>query len=96
MSKSSKAVSKSKNLQAKRAKKAANRATYESWKRLGENTKSTRAKSKKKKKSLNKGKHLTADCGNIACRKCYKVTNTGVYPINRPFSIRGVVLKKVA
>ena len=98
MSKKSKAVSKQNNLNAKRAQKAANKAKYESWKRLGENTKSGRNKRKNaNKKSKFKGQHLVADCGNIACRKCYKVTNLGVYPINRPFSVRGALtLKKAA
>ena len=98
MSKKSKAVSKQNNLNAKRAAKAANKAKYDSWKRLGENTKSGRNKRKNsKKKGKSKGQHLTLDCGNIACRKCYKVTNLGVYPISRPFSVRGVLtLKKAA
>lgn len=95
MSKKSKAISKQKNLIAKRAKRAANKAMYESWKRTGENTKSTRfRRGRKKKANSTKGMHLISDCGNIACRKCYEVTNAGVYPIGRPFTVRGKEQKK--
>lgn len=90
MSKSSKAKTKNDNLQKKRALKAANKAKYETWRRLGENTKSRRVTIRgRKKRGKDKGKHLIADCGNIACKKCYTHTKKGVYPIGRLFSIRG-------
>lgn len=84
MSKKSKSISKQKNLREKQAKKASQRALYESYKRSGENTKSSRnKKSNRKNKKSTKGLHLIAHCGNIACRKCFKVTETGVYSITR-------------
>jgi hypothetical protein len=99
MSKKTKPASKEKRLREKQARKAANKALYASRARMGENTKSSRTarKAKKKKSGKDKGKHLIADCGNIACKKCYTHTDKGVYPKSRPFSIRGVVnLKRAA
>jgi len=84
MSKKSKAISKQKNLQKKRAIKAANKAKYDVWKRNGENTKSTRAVRKKRTmKSPNKGRHLISHCGNPACTKCFNHTDKGVYAITK-------------
>lgn len=83
MSKKSKSISKQKNLREKQAKKAAMRAQYESYKRSGENTKSTRSRRKNKRVKRTKGLHLITHCGNPACKKCFKVTDTGVYAITR-------------
>lgn len=84
MSKSSKAISKQKNLNKKRSIKASNRAKYERWKQDGENTKSTRAVRKAKgKKSPNKNKHLIAHCGNPACNKCFTTTDKGRISITK-------------
>lgn len=97
MSKKSKSLSKQANLRAKQAKKAANRALYDSRKRMGENTKSSRSVRKSRgRKGKEKGKHLVAYCGNIACMKCHTHTNKGVYPIGRQFSVRGVATLKRA
>lgn len=79
MSKKSKAISKDNNLKKKRALRAANRAKYAMWKAAGENSKSTRAVRKgKKKRSPNKHKHLIAHCGNPACKKCFIHDEKGV------------------
>lgn len=98
MSKKIKAASKDKRLREKQARKAANRALYASRARMGENTKNSRTarKAKKKGKGKDKGKHLIADCGNIACKKCYTHTDKGVYPIGRPFTVRRAVISKRA
>jgi hypothetical protein len=72
MSKASKKETKQKNLIEKRKRKAANRARYDNLAKLGQNTKSTRARrSLKKKGSKLKGTHPYNPCGNLACKKCY-------------------------
>lgn len=79
MSKKSKALTKEKNLAKKRAIKAANKAKYSAWRVAGENSKSTRAVRKNKsKRHSNKGKHLIAHCGNLACKKCFTHDEKGV------------------
>lgn len=79
MSKKAKKISKDKNLQRKRALKAANRAKYDMWRNAGENTKSLRAVRKaKKKRSPYKHRHLIAHCGNPACKKCFIHDEKGV------------------
>ena len=71
MSKKSKKASKIKNLAAKRARKAANKARYEELRRTGQNSKSKRARSAGKKKRLANAKsHPNGTCGNIGCKKC--------------------------
>lgn len=74
MSKKAKLLAKEKRLQKKRAIKAANKAKYLAWKQAGENTKSyrNRQKSKKNAKSY-KGLHPFF-CGNLACAKCFIVS----------------------
>ena len=83
MSKKSKSLSKQKNLREKQNKKTANKALYASYIRSGENSKRSRTarNSRKKGRGRDKGKHLIAHCGNPACKKCFKVTETGVYAI---------------
>lgn len=72
MSKTSKKISKDKNLQRKRAIKMANKAKYAAWRAAGENSKSLRATRKaKSKKSPFKHRHLITHCGNPACSKCF-------------------------
>ena len=84
MSKKSKAASKQKNLQAKRARKQANRAMYQAWAAKGENAKSSRSRKGKKANQSTKGLHLVAHCGNIACRKCFTQDVKGnIYSITR-------------
>lgn len=71
MGKGSRNRRKQKRLQAKRARKAANRAEYESRKFAGINNKSKRSLLAAKKKKLRpKFKHAVANCGNIGCKKC--------------------------
>jgi hypothetical protein len=55
------------------ARKAAQRALYEQWKKEGRNTKSKRVKLRAKqlrKKTIRLAKHLEGPCGNIGCRQC--------------------------
>jgi 7-cyano-7-deazaguanine synthase in queuosine biosynthesis len=68
MSKTSKKLSKQKNLAKKRAFKVANKSKYESWRLAGTNTKSKRFRSKKK--LVKTVDHPDGNCGNIACQKC--------------------------
>ncbi len=71
MSKTSKKITKEKNLQKKRARKAANRAKYDSWKLSGDNFKSKRSrKSIVKNKRVKTINHKDGKCGNIACQAC--------------------------
>jgi len=56
-------------LQKKRALKAARVAKYEAFRKLGINTKSKRAKVKRKK-TMNSTSHPDGACGNIGCIKC--------------------------
>ena len=70
MSKKCKAASKLKNLQAKRSRKAANRALYESRRDAGNNSKSRRSKRRGKRKLVNTMSHKDGACGNIACKRC--------------------------
>lgn len=70
MSKKSKRETKEKNLQAKRARKAANRAKYAELRRLGINGKSKRSV-KKKDRRVKLVDHSDGHCGNIACKKCF-------------------------
>jgi len=71
MSKKCKASSKFKNLQAKRARKTANKAYYQALTAADKNSKSGRSiKSSKKKKRVKTIDHKDGNCGNVACRKC--------------------------
>ena len=83
MSKKSKSASKERNKKAKQARKQANRTMYQSWAKSGENQKGTRSNKKKRASQSNKGLHLIAHCGNIACRKCFAVSSTSVFSITR-------------
>lgn len=72
MSKKIKASTKAKNLQAKRARKAANRAKYNALRDAGKNSKSIRSiRAGKKAKRLSGIDHPNGFCGNIACAKCF-------------------------
>ena len=54
----------------KKAQKARNRAYYDGLRDSGNNSKRQRL-SKKKGRSVEKGKHLVHNCGNVGCLKCY-------------------------
>ena len=72
MSKKAKKASKLKNLQRKRARKAANKARYQQMARDGVNSKSKRFKKKSKfDKKARPVKHLDAHCGNNGCKRCF-------------------------
>ena len=57
----------------KRARKAAEKAKYELWKSLGQNTKSKRVKLRAKllrKKQMRSKRHSQGPCGNVGCSLC--------------------------
>jgi hypothetical protein len=57
----------------KKARKLAQKALYEQWKKDGCNTKSKRVKlraARLRKKSIRLQRHADGPCGNIGCRKC--------------------------
>lgn len=71
MSKKSKAASKEKRLNKKRAIKQANKARYLAMKISGQNTKSKRAtKQSRKNRLANRPDHTNGNCGNLGCKKC--------------------------
>lgn len=56
----------------KRGIKMANKAKYAEWRRVGQNTKSNRAKQQSKKKKLFPAfTHRITDCGNLGCKRCH-------------------------
>lgn len=71
MSKKSKKITKQKNLNIKRARKAANKAMYQARAAEGRNSKSKRS-TKRRKNEFNpeKGLHIVDNCGNPGCSKC--------------------------
>jgi hypothetical protein len=72
MSKKSKALSKQSNLSKKRAIKAANRARYQELARIGQNSKSVRARRALQHKTVaRRVDHANGNCGNPACKKCF-------------------------
>lgn len=72
MSKKSKKASKAKNLQRKRARRAANQARYQAMALVGQNTKSKRARHiNKQTRKVSMIDHPEGRCGNIACTKCF-------------------------
>lgn len=72
MSKKIKKATKEKNLQAKRARKAANKAKYAALMAAGKNNKSIRSlrAGKRSRKAVGVD-HPNGHCGNIACLKCF-------------------------
>jgi len=71
MSKKIKNAQKQKNLIAKRARRAANRARYDKLRDQGLNHKSKRSVAQGKKKKRAKSiSHKDGACGNIACKRC--------------------------
>ena len=81
MSKKSKLAAKEKRLMQKRAKRMANKAKYEQWRREGINGKSKRYV--KKVQSKNKGLHIVDNCGNPVCSKCFETVSVGANKIAR-------------
>ena len=74
MSKSSKAASRTKRLQQRRARREANRLLYERRKQAGINGKSQRARrSAKTNRLVNVFDHPNGRCGNLACKRCFVV-----------------------
>lgn len=70
MSKTSKASSKLKRLQAKRARKAVNTAKYAALRQAGQNSKSKRF-IRNKVSLVAVFDHADGRCGNFACNKCF-------------------------
>lgn len=76
MSKKSKQASKQKNLQAKRTRRAANRARFQAMALSGQNSKSTRARTvNRNNRKVKTVDHADGHCGNIACTKCFPNKN---------------------
>ena len=72
MSKKIKAANKEKNLQVKRARKAANKAKYAALMVAGKNSKSYRSiQQGKKSRKINPIDHPNGFCGNVGCIKCF-------------------------
>ena len=72
MSKKIKAANKVANLQAKRARKGANKAKYAALMAAGRNSKSYRSlqQGKKSRRAVSVD-HPNGHCGNIGCIKCF-------------------------
>ena len=79
MSKKCKKTSKLKNLQRKRARKAANKARWQTMAQSGENTKSKRfLKGRQKNRKAKRETHIGVNnCGNPSCTRCFRVTEDG-------------------
>ena len=75
MSKKSKKTRSAKRAAEKRSQKAAKKALYENYAKLGKARKKGQGASGK----LFKGAHLVSDCGNPGCKKCNATQNTGLY-----------------
>ena len=76
MSKKAKKASKEKNLQRKRAMRAANKAKYQGMAQAGQNSKSKRFRAKSKiMKKIKMVDHADGHCGNYACDKCFPNKN---------------------
>lgn len=72
MGRIAKSKSKERRKKLKKARKEANQAKYDAWKKAGTNTKSKRARSRiQKNKLVNLVKHSNGECGNPPCKKCY-------------------------
>lgn len=55
----------------KAARKAAQNLQYAAWKQSGQNTKSRRAKLRKRRSNPVRSKdHSQGPCGNIGCKRC--------------------------
>jgi hypothetical protein len=60
-------------LSEKRARKAAQKALYEQWKKEGRNSKSKRVKlraQRLRKRTVRLVRHRHGPCGNIGCKQC--------------------------
>lgn len=67
------------------ARKAAQRALYEQWKKEGRNTKSKRVKlraQRLRKKTVRLGRHREGPCGNIGCKRCNPIPQNLQTPVH--------------
>ena len=73
MSKKCKKAAKQKNIQRKRARKAANKARWQAMAQSGENSKSKRflRKSKKTRMANSESHKGVNNCGNPPCKRCF-------------------------
>ena len=69
MSKRAKLNNREKRLQEKRSRRAANKARYAEWKRIGVNGKSKRFRRKKRIVIIEN--HFYGFCGNVGCKRCF-------------------------
>ena len=76
MSKKSKNKAKLKRRSEKAARKAGQRARYESYIKAGTNIKSKRAQRQGKKKTARASNHPDGECGNPGCIKCHGIEKT--------------------
>ena len=82
---------KKRRLSQKRARKAAERAKYDAWKSLGQNTKSKRVKLRAKarrKATLRKASHSSGPCGNVGCKLCNPAPWNLVTPTHRHLTVQ--------
>jgi hypothetical protein len=71
MSKKAKASARALRRQRKAARKAAQNVQYAAWKLAGQNTKSRRAKLRKRRsQQVQTQSHAQGPCGNIGCKRC--------------------------
>lgn len=75
---------KNRRLSQKRARKAAAKAKYETWRKEGRNTKSKRVKLRAKrlrKKTLTTLRHKDGACGNFGCKRCNPILQNLLTPV---------------
>ena len=66
------------------ARKMAQKALYELWKKEGRNTKSKRVKlraARLRKKTIQTLRHADGPCGNFGCKKCNPILQNQLTPI---------------
>lgn len=81
MSKKAKQTARALRRQRKAARKAAQNLQYAAWKQAGQNTKSRRAKLRKRRSNPVRSKdHSHGPCGNIGCKRCNPELHNMVAP----------------
>ena len=91
MSKKCKSEAKKRRLSQKRSRKAAEKAKYDAWKTLGQNTKSKRVKLRAKarrKTAIRSRRHSTGPCGNVGCKLCNPAPYNLVSPAHRHTTVQ--------
>lgn len=81
MSKKAKMTARALRRAQKAARKASQNLQYAAWKAAGQNTKSRRAKLRKKRSTQMRTRvHAQGPCGNIGCKRCYPGLHDVVAP----------------